>query len=126
MPSILSTIDAMSYSKLNVLHWHLVDAESFPVNSYKYPHLSDGAWSRNLVYQQNDLITVVKYANQRGIRVVPEFDTPGHAKSWGTYYPITANCPKLAQNPDNVALNPIINQTYEVVEGKNESKRSDQ
>jgi hexosaminidase len=30
--SIKSLIDSMPMNKLNVLHWHVVDAESFPLN----------------------------------------------------------------------------------------------
>ena len=34
-------IDSMSFSKLNVLHWHAIDSQSFPIESKKYPLLSE-------------------------------------------------------------------------------------
>jgi hexosaminidase len=57
--TILSVLDAMSYAKLNVLHWHLTDAESFPIFLPKEPSLSRGAFNPSSVYQPSDVALVV-------------------------------------------------------------------
>lgn len=80
------TLDLMGAVKLNVLHWHLSDDQGFRVESRKYPRLqrfgSDGMY-----YTQADIRDIVAYARARGIRIVPEFDMPGHATSWLVGYP---------------------------------------
>ncbi|KAI8847867.1 glycoside hydrolase superfamily [Chytridium lagenaria] len=83
VPSLLRTIEGLAYSKLNVLHWHIVDSQSFPVVSTSVPGLSVGAYSPFQVYTKEDVGRVVEYAEERGVRVIPEFDVPGHAYSWG-------------------------------------------
>jgi hexosaminidase len=89
---IKRNIDAMSAVKLNVLHWHLSDDQGFRIESRQFPDLhklgSDGNY-----YRQAEVRDVVAYARERGIRVVPEFDMPGHSTSWLVGYPELASAP---------------------------------
>jgi hexosaminidase len=87
---VLRTLDGMAAVKLNVFHWHLSDDQGFRIESKRYPRLqrlsSDG-----LYYTQVEMREVIAYAHDRGIRVVPEFDMPGHATSWFAAYPFLAS-----------------------------------
>lgn len=80
------TLDGMAAVKLNVLHWHLSEDQGFRVQSLRYPRLQQYG-SDGLYYTQAQIRTVVAYARDRGIRVIPEFDMPGHATSWLVGYP---------------------------------------
>lgn len=92
LPVILRTLDAMEDVKLNVLHWHLSEDQGFRVESKKYPKLHE-LGSDGLYYSQDQVREVIAYARERGIRVVPEFDMPGHITSWLVGYPELASGP---------------------------------
>lgn len=84
------TLDGMALAKLNVLHWHLSDDQGFRVESKRYPRLQQ-LGSDGLYYTQDQIRDVVAYAADRGIRVVPEFDMPGHSSAWFVGYPELAS-----------------------------------
>ncbi len=86
------TIDGLAAVKLNVLHWHLSDDQGFRVESKKYPRLQEMG-SDGLFYTQAEIREVVEYAALRGVRIVPEFDMPGHSTSWLPGYPDLASAP---------------------------------
>ncbi|XP_037957794.1 beta-hexosaminidase subunit beta-like [Teleopsis dalmanni] len=85
---ILKLIDGMAYNKLNTFHWHITDDSAFPYKSNVFPELAaQGAYRSDLTYTITDVTEVVEYARKRGIRVIPEFDTPAHTASWGASHP---------------------------------------
>ncbi|MFA7361189.1 MAG: family 20 glycosylhydrolase [Candidatus Kapaibacterium sp.] len=90
---ILRNLDAMAMVKMNVFHWHLSEDQGFRVECKTFPKLhemgSDGQY-----FTHEDVKEIIKYANDRGIRVVPEFDIPGHSTSWLVGYPEYASIPR--------------------------------
>ena len=81
---VYETIDALMYNKMNILHWHLVDQDSFPLILDSHPEIAKyAAFSPQETYTTKDVRSVVQYGLKRGVRIVPELDTPGHAASWG-------------------------------------------
>jgi hexosaminidase len=113
-------LDAMAAVKLNVFHWHLSEDQGFRVESKRFPKLhQEGA--DGLFYTQDEIRGVVAYARDRGIRVVPEFDIPGHTTAWLVGYP------ELGTNPGPYeigrkwgvyenALDPSREETYEFLD----------
>jgi len=81
------TLDGMAVAKLNVFHWHLSDDQGFRAESRKFPRFTEVASNGGLYYTQDQMREVVAYARARGIRVVPEFDMPGHSSTWLLAYP---------------------------------------
>lgn len=107
----------MVYNKLNVFHWHIVDDHSFPYVSKVFPELSEqGAYNQHMVYSQSDIEDVIEYARIRGIRVIAEFDTPGHTRSWGVSHPeILTTCEGVYTGKLG-PIDPIKNETYEFMQ----------
>jgi hexosaminidase len=89
---ILRNLDAMAAVKLNVLHLHLSDDQGFRVESKRYPRLQQVA-SDGHYFTQRDIREIVAYAADRGIRVIPEFDVPGHTTSILVAYPELGSAP---------------------------------
>ena len=111
IPVIMRIIDSLAYSKFNVFHWHLSDIQSFPYQSDVLPLLANAAYSSNDRYSTADVADIVEYARQRGVRVMIEFDIPGHAGSWCVGYPDVCPSPTC-----NMPLDPSSNATFELME----------
>ncbi len=109
-------IDGMAAVKMNVLHWHLSDDQGFRAESRKFPKLT-GAGSDGHYYTQDEIRDVVAYAHERGIRVVPEFDMPGHSRSWFLGYPDLASAPgPYTLESGDPIMDPTRESTYKFLE----------
>jgi hexosaminidase len=109
-------LDGMEAVKMNVFHWHLSDNEGFRVESRKFPKLQ-GEGSDGHYYTQEEIRDLIAYARDRGIRVVPEFDMPGHSTAWFVGYPELASGsgPYLIERKWGVfdpAMDPTNEKTY--------------
>jgi len=87
---IRRNIDGMEAVKMNVFHWHLSENQGFRVESKKFPKLHE-LGSDALYYTQDEIRDLIAYARDRGIRVVPEFDMPGHSTAWFVGHPELAS-----------------------------------
>ncbi|KAK3829683.1 MAG: N-acetylglucosaminidase [Linnemannia gamsii] len=79
--ALMKQIDALSWAKLNVFHWHITDTQSWPLEIKKYPQMLKDAYSPREIYTQRDIAAIIKYGRERGVRVIPEIDMPGHSAS---------------------------------------------
>lgn len=119
MEMLKHIVDTVAMNKMNVLHWHAVDAESFPLVTPSSPQLSQGAYSAAATYTPEQVAALSKYAADRGVKLLVEVDWPGHAASVTKGYPeIMARCfRKYSYNFNDFALNPTKDKTYDVVFG---------
>lgn len=114
-------LDAMAFVKLNVFHWHLSDDQGFRVETKSLPKLVSMA-SDGQFYTQAQIKDIVAYADARGIRVVPEFDVPGHGTAFLTAYPELGSKAGITYGLERNAgifdptLDPTNDKTYEFMD----------
>lgn len=119
--SLLRQLDAMALAKMNVFHWHLTDTQAWPVFVKSYPDMIKDAYSPREVYKPEDIKRVVDHAHERGIRVVPELDIPGHSNSgWRRVKDniiACGDCPwdQVAVEPNPGQLEVLQDDTYETL-----------
>jgi hexosaminidase len=116
MDALKRNLDGMAAVKMNVLHWHLSDDQGFRVESKAFPKLT-GMGSDGQFYTQSEIRDLISYAHDRGIRVMPEFDMPGHSRSWVIGYPDLASGagPFTLEDGDPI-LDPTRDSTYKFLE----------
>ncbi|CAN6596604.1 hypothetical protein TRVA0_001S03004 [Trichomonascus vanleenenianus] len=125
--SLLRQIDALSLAKMNVFHWHITDSQSWPVKLDSYPEMAKDAYSAREVYSKEDIKRVVEYAKERGVRVIPEIDMPGHSfNGWRQIDPDLLACAtsKYSNNINHYQLDimnpdvyPALEKVYNEVSG---------
>ena len=117
-------IDSMSYSKLNVFHWHITDSQSFPLVMESLPDFAKfGAYSPEKTYTRWDVDDIVHYAAVRGVRVLPELDAPAHVGAgWEAVDPSYTLCinkepwTEWCIEPPCGQLNPASDGMYDILE----------
>ncbi len=117
---IKRNIDGMAAVKMNVLHWHLTEDQGFRIECKTFPKLHE-LGSDGFYYTHEQVKEIVAYASDRGIRVVPEFDMPGHATSWFVGYPELASAPgpyqiKRTWGIHDPVMDPTRESTYQFLD----------
>jgi len=117
------TLDGMAATKMNVLHLHLCNDQGFRVESKIFPRLQQVS-SDGIYYSQEDIKNIIKYADQRGIRIVPEFVVPAHTTAILKAYPEFASVKRdyklqryfgvfdPVMDPTNEKLYPFLQRLY--------------
>jgi hexosaminidase len=118
---IKRNIDGMAAVKMNVFHWHLSEDQGFRIESKLYPKLQEKG-SDGLYYTQDQVREVIAYAADRGVRVIPEFDMPGHAGAWMVGYPELASAPgpydiQRQWGIFDPVMDPTREETYQFLDG---------
>jgi hexosaminidase len=128
--NILRLLDAMQVAKFNVFHWHLVEDESFPIELKTFPAMwKNGAFESDETYSHDDMKAIVERATRYGIRVIPEFDNPGHSRAVGfdPYFTEVVRCfndtdrynlknaYEIKGTPLSAPLDPSMEKTYEAI-----------
>ena len=121
MDVIKRNLDGMALVKLNVLHLHLTDDQGFRIECNQYPQLHELGSDGNY-FTQEQMSELIAYAAERGIRVVPEFDLPGHATSWLVAFPELASAPgpyaiERKWGIFDPVLDPTNPKVYEILDG---------
>ena len=93
---VLRELDGLELVKMNVLHLHLTEDQGFRIESNVFPELHEQG-SEGQYLSQEDIRVILREADLRGIRVIPEFDLPGHATSWFVSHPELASAPGTYQ-----------------------------
>jgi hexosaminidase len=104
--------------KMNVLHLHISDNEGFRIESKRFPKLHEMG-SEGLYFTQDQMRDLLAYARDRGIRVIPEFDIPGHSRSWFIGYPELASAPgpySFAPSDIDPVMDPTQEGTYKFLD----------
>ncbi|PIB37390.1 hypothetical protein BFP72_04140 [Reichenbachiella sp. 5M10] len=113
---IKRNLDGMEAVKLNVLHFHLCDDHGYRIESAAFPRLNEVS-SDGQFYTVAELKDIIAYAADRGIRVMPEIDVPGHASALLKAYPEYGSKDTVYHLSRNAGvfdptLNPIQEETY--------------
>lgn len=87
-PDVMRTVEALAATKINKLHLHAADAQSWPLEVPAMPDLAKkGAYSASQMWSATDLEAVQYHGMLHGVEVFPEIDAPGHTTVIGQAFP---------------------------------------
>lgn len=121
---IKELINSLSFGKMNVLHWHITDSQSYPLVLPSLPGFAAfGAYREDLVYTTDQVQELVIYARDRGVQIIPELDAPAHVGAgWQAADPALTVCvnrepwTEWCVEPPCGQLNPTVPELYDVLQ----------
>jgi hexosaminidase len=115
--SILRIIRTLGMTKMNVLHWHFADDQSYGFESRAIPEVTSSTYpNKRAGYTYDDIKRVVEEGRRWGVRIIPELDMPSHAAGW-LAAGILTRCPRYACDKAwGIAINPYLDRTWVVLE----------
>ncbi|MGV1005167.1 MAG: family 20 glycosylhydrolase [Candidatus Nanopelagicales bacterium] len=96
---IKRVVDLLWTYRLSVLHLHLTDDEGWRIAATRP---GTGSIPADQPFSDAELRSLVEYAAERHVQVVPEFDTPGHTAALMQLHPELIS----ARNQNDVELSP--------------------
>ena len=93
LEGVRAIVDMMAAYKMNLFHWHLSDYHGWRLESKKYPQLNAPKAFRRQIgkfYTQDEFRSIVRYAAEHGVTVMPELDVPGHTLAFRAGMGITS------------------------------------
>ncbi len=128
-------IDGLAMLKFNNFHWHLTEDQGWRIEIEKYPelnnigsyrdstligHYTDKPWQFDKTryggfYTKKEIKEVVRYAEKRGINVIPEIEMPGHSQAAVSSYP------EFGCTGEQVGVAPLWGVFKEIYCSKNET-----
>ena len=107
MSDMYAMVDALSYSKMNRLHWHVTDAQSWPLVVESLPELADkGAYASWQKYSPADVAALQEYGALLGVEVYLEIDQPGHTSAIWFSHPELITAWNVQPNWDTYCAEP--------------------
>ncbi len=114
---IKRNVDAMATVKMNVLHLGISPTIRASALKARNSPSCTGMGSDGQYYTQDEIRDFLAYAHDRGIRVIPEFDIPGHSRSWVLGYPDLASGPgPFTLESGDPIMDPTRESTYKFLE----------
>lgn len=112
MDLIYRYVDLCYFYKINMLHLHFTDAESYTLPSSVYPNLS----TEGRHYTREQIDALVEYAHNRGVTLIPEIETPGHSQTFAAAYPKLFGTKGILCSHDEVfdALDAVLQEVTEM------------
>ena len=128
-------VDGLAMLKFNNFHWHLTEDQGWRIEIEKYPelnnigsyrdstligHYTDKPWQFDNTryggfYTKKEIKEVVRYAQERGINVIPEIEMPGHSQAAVSSYP------EFGCTGERVGVAPLWGVFKEIYCSKNET-----